>query len=147
MFSGTFICCSVGSAVIRMHIQHLLLCGEVLNLPLDLLSPCGLCFQPCSRRRARRGQLREQLVRRVRTPARLAEEALPIVSVDGSSDASGDDGLHQQSYIGFGVYASDYVECQLYDMPHGSLHDERDRFTSAALRGASTNASAASVPW
>ena len=62
-------------------------------------------------------QLREQLVRRfarsVRTPAQLPGEALPIVSVD-SSDASGDDCLHQRIAElngGFGMYASVYVEC------------------------------------
>ncbi len=70
----------------------------------------------------KKGQLREELVRRsarsVRTPARVAEEALPIVSVDDLSDASGDDCLHQhiaelqdQPYSGFGVYANVYVEC------------------------------------
>ena len=81
--------------------------------------------------------------RTVRTPARLAEEALPIVSVDDSSDASGDDGLHQQIaelhdqyYSGFDVYASVYVECHPSESPSWftymanamDLHRRHERF-------------------
>ena len=46
---------------VPMNIQHLLLCGGVLNLPLDLFSPCGICVQPCSRRMASRGSCAKRL--------------------------------------------------------------------------------------
>ena len=89
----SFICCSMGVPGSYAHTASAAMWG-VLNLPLDLFSPCGLCFQPCSRRRARRGSCAKACATLCaeRSDASTIAEALPIVSVD-SSDASGDDCL------------------------------------------------------
>ena len=127
-FTCTFICCSVGSVVFACTYRICCYMGECVTFPSICFLPVVYVFSHAQGEGQEGGQLREQLVRRsarnVRTPARLAEEALPIVSVDGSSDASGDDGLHpqivelqEQSYSGFGVYASVYVECQSSQSP------------------------------
>ena len=83
--------------------------------------------------------------RSVRTPARLAEEALPIIvrrRRPASADRRAAGPIIEWSWL-FGVYASVYVESHPSESP--SLFDW---VTSSVLRGASTtSASATSVPW
>ena len=113
-FICSFICCSIGIAVLTCTYSVCCNVGECLTFPSICLFPVVYVFShdQCE------GQEGCSCANSCLCDALLGSfgrqhEALPIVSIDRSSDPSGDDGLHQQiaelqdqSYTGFGVYSS-----------------------------------------